>query len=98
MNPTDLVQGALHPAAGGVSMVELFMQAHPLVKGVMIGLLLASIWAWAIIFQKWFRLRFASRQSSRRLRASSESSKRSSAARRTGHTSTKRPLARSGDR
>ncbi len=65
MNPTDLVQGALHPAAGGVSMVELFMQAHPLVKGVMIGLLLASIWAWAIIFQKLFAFRSARREADR---------------------------------
>lgn len=33
-------------------MMELFFQAGPVVKAVMIGLLGASIWSWAIIFNK----------------------------------------------
>ncbi|MDE2181956.1 MAG: protein TolQ [Alphaproteobacteria bacterium] len=37
---------------GGVSIVSLFMRADPLVKTVMIVLLLASIWSWAIIINK----------------------------------------------
>jgi biopolymer transport protein TolQ len=37
---------------GGISIVSLFMRADPLVKTVMIVLLLASLWSWAIIFNK----------------------------------------------
>src|SRR5947209_4383514 len=31
---------------------DLFISAHIVVKFVMIGLLLASVWSWAIIFEK----------------------------------------------
>ncbi|WP_142848784.1 protein TolQ [Telmatospirillum sp. J64-1] len=44
-------------AAHDMSMWGLFMQAGLVVKLVMIGLLLASIWSWAIIFEKAARLR-----------------------------------------
>ena len=64
MNPADLVTTAMEPAAhGGFSFVQLFLQAHIVVKLVMIGLLLASIWSWAIIFQKLFAFRKAHRES-----------------------------------
>lgn len=36
-------------AAHGFSMFDLFMQADWVVKSIMLGLLLASIWCWAII-------------------------------------------------
>jgi len=36
----------------GVSIVGLFMRADPLVQGVFIVLLLASLWSWAIIINK----------------------------------------------
>ena len=36
---------------------SLFLQADVIVKAVIIGLLLASLWSWAIIFDKVFRLR-----------------------------------------
>ena len=49
-------------SAGGFSFFELFMTAHPVVKFVMIGLLLASIWAWAIIIEKLFAFRRARRE------------------------------------
>ncbi len=39
-------------AAGDHSLFGLFMQAGWIVKSVMIGLLLASIWTWAIIIDK----------------------------------------------
>jgi len=39
-------------ANSGLSFVELFWQAHIVVKAVMIGLILASVWCWAIIFEK----------------------------------------------
>ena len=43
----------------GFSLVELFLAAHPVVKAVMIGLLLASVWAWAIIVEKLLAFRRA---------------------------------------
>jgi biopolymer transport protein TolQ len=49
---TELLKGALAPAAGGVSFLDLFVQAHIVVKLVMVGLFLASIWSWAIIIEK----------------------------------------------
>jgi biopolymer transport protein TolQ len=51
--------------AGGFSLLELFWQAHPVVKFVMVGLLLASIWAWAIIIEKLFAFRRARREADR---------------------------------
>ncbi len=44
----------LEAAGHQVSMLSLFLQAGLVVKSVMIGLLVASIWSWAIIFDKWF--------------------------------------------
>ena len=40
-----------------MSIYGLFMQADWVVKAVMIALLLASFWSWAIIFEKMLRLR-----------------------------------------
>ena len=37
-----------------LSIFHLFMNAHFVVKLVIIGLILASIWSWAIIFEKFF--------------------------------------------
>jgi biopolymer transport protein TolQ len=42
--------------AATLSPIALFLQADWVVKIVMIGLLLASIWTWAIIFSFWRRL------------------------------------------
>src|SRR5476651_2713221 len=39
------------------SVIGLFMQADNVVKAIMIGLLLWSIWSLAIMFEKWIRLR-----------------------------------------
>ena len=44
---------------GGMSFLELFLSAHIVVKAVMIGLILASIWSWAIIIEKLFAFRRA---------------------------------------
>ncbi|MET0409180.1 MAG: protein TolQ, partial [Hyphomicrobium sp.] len=66
MNPADVAQSAVAPvAAGGFSFVELFMQAHIVVKIVMTGLGLASIWSWAIIFEKLLAFRRARVESDR---------------------------------
>ncbi|BAV65029.1 protein TolQ [Sphingobium cloacae] len=46
-----------------ISPLHLFLQADIVVKGVMVGLLLASIWTWAMIIGFSFTLRRASKQS-----------------------------------
>jgi biopolymer transport protein TolQ len=51
MNPADVTQAAL-PAVNDGSLLELFWQAHIVVKLVMLGLLGASVWCWAIIIDK----------------------------------------------
>ena len=53
---TDL-GGALHD----LSLWGLFLQADWVVKLVMVGLLLASVWVWAIVFEKYTSLRRANR-------------------------------------
>jgi biopolymer transport protein TolQ len=40
-----------------LSVINLFLQADTVVKIVMLLLLAASFWTWAIIFEKWLRLR-----------------------------------------
>ncbi|MBV8578832.1 MAG: protein TolQ [Acetobacteraceae bacterium] len=47
----------LGAAAGDLSLWGLFMQADIVVKIVMVALLAASIWVWAIVFEKWTSLR-----------------------------------------
>ena len=59
MNPQDVTQTALAPQAHGVDFIDLFMMATPTVKAVMIGLILASVWSWAIIIEKLFAFRRA---------------------------------------
>ncbi|MDE3060407.1 MAG: protein TolQ [Pseudomonadota bacterium] len=39
------------------SIIGMFMQADMVVKAVMLLLLFASFWCWAIIFEKWFMFR-----------------------------------------
>jgi len=47
----------LGTAGGDLSLWGLFLQADILVKLVIIGLLAASIWVWAVVFEKWSSLR-----------------------------------------
>ena len=51
MNPADIAQSAL-PLTSDLSLLALFWQAHWVVKSVMIGLLLCSVWVWAIAIDK----------------------------------------------
>ncbi len=51
MNP-DIIPSAL-AAPASFSVLSLFWQSHIVVKLVMIGLLVASVWCWAIIFDKY---------------------------------------------
>ena len=50
MNPADIAVAA--PVAHDMSMFSLFWQAHFVVKLVMLGLIAASVWCWAIIVDK----------------------------------------------
>ena len=42
--------------AGGFNLVSMFLTSGPVVKAVMVLLLLASLFSWAIIFNKWLAL------------------------------------------
>ena len=44
------------------SFIHLFLRADWVVKGVIIGLALASLWSWAVIIDKTFRLRGLNRE------------------------------------
>ena len=52
MNPADVAQAALPLTSSDLSLFALFWQAHWLVKCVMVGLLVSSIWVWAIVIDK----------------------------------------------
>ena len=52
MNPADIVPSALPLTSSDLSIFHLFWQAHWLVKAVMLGLVSASIWVWAIVWTK----------------------------------------------
>jgi len=52
----------VEPSADLMSPLNLFMQADVVVKIVMIGLLAASVWTWAIIFTHALRLKRINRQ------------------------------------
>ena len=52
MNPADIAQSALPLTSSDLSLFSLFWQAHWVVKTVMIGLLICSVWVWAIAIDK----------------------------------------------
>jgi biopolymer transport protein TolQ len=52
MNPADTVQSVLPLTSADLSLIQLFLQAHWIVKAVMLGLLGSSIWVWAIAIDK----------------------------------------------
>ena len=58
----DVAANSLGGLAHDLSLWGLFVQADWVVKGVMIALLLASVWVWAIIFEKLASIRRANRQ------------------------------------
>jgi biopolymer transport protein TolQ len=59
----NVTASPLAQAAHDLSLWGLFLQADWVVKGVMIALLLASVWVWAIVFEKFTTLRRVRRQS-----------------------------------
>jgi len=61
----DPVQAtSLETTGGDLSMFGLFMQADLVVKFVILLLLAASVWVWAIMFEKFTTLRRANREAS----------------------------------
>ena len=46
-------------STGGMALLDMFLSAHIVVKIVMVGLLLASVWSWAIIVEKLISFRKA---------------------------------------
>jgi biopolymer transport protein TolQ len=52
MNPADIAASGVSSPAVEVSLWSMFLSAHIVVKLVMLGLLGASIWCWAIIINK----------------------------------------------
>ncbi|SDU34961.1 protein TolQ [Stappia sp. ES.058] len=65
MNPVELAQTTLAAPQGDMSFFALFLEAHLVVKLVMIGLVGASIWCWAIIVDKWLLFVRTKRQMNR---------------------------------
>jgi biopolymer transport protein TolQ len=53
----EVAQGALPSAATKLSLITLFSNADIVVQAVMLGLLLASVWVWAIVVDKFLLYR-----------------------------------------
>jgi biopolymer transport protein TolQ len=67
--PSGTVEGAggsVDAAApGGLSIVSVFLRADPIVQAVMVLLLLASLWSWTIIINKWLAFGALKRKAAR---------------------------------
>ena len=63
INPADVLKNAMSPADSGVGFASMFLHAHPVVQFVMVGLMAASVWSWAIIIEKLLSFRRARRES-----------------------------------
>jgi biopolymer transport protein TolQ len=57
LQTADVAQSALSLSAPSLSLWTLFINAHWIVKGVMLGLLACSVWVWAIAIDKLFLYR-----------------------------------------
>ena len=61
----NALAGSLAFNAGQMTFLGLFLEAHIVVQAVMIGLILASVWSWAIIIEKTFAFRRARKEADR---------------------------------
>jgi biopolymer transport protein TolQ len=52
MNPADVAQSVLPLTSSDLSLFTLFWHAHWIVKLVMVGLMMCSVWVWAIAIDK----------------------------------------------
>jgi biopolymer transport protein TolQ len=57
MTPADISSSALPLTSSDLSLFHLFWQSHWLVKTVMTGLMVCSVWVWAIAIDKTFLFR-----------------------------------------
>ncbi len=57
MDPSQLTTGVLDAPAADLSLLSLFLQAHIVVKLVVVGLIAASVWTWGIVLEKLFVFR-----------------------------------------
>jgi biopolymer transport protein TolQ len=57
VNPAVDAAALAAPSAGDLSLITLFLQADIVVKFVMLLLLFASVWVWAVVFEKITALR-----------------------------------------
>jgi biopolymer transport protein TolQ len=62
-DPVDAAAAVAAPH--GLSPVELFLQADTIVKAVMIVLVIASAWGWAVILEKLIRLYFLQKRANK---------------------------------
>jgi len=62
MNPVEITTTAAPVLQADFSALKLFLEAHYVVQLVMAGLLLASVWSWAIIAEKMLLLARTKRQ------------------------------------
>ena len=58
MVPADIIN-SFGTSEGQLSFINLFLEAHIVVKLVIIGLVFSSVWSWAIIIEKLFTFRRA---------------------------------------
>ena len=54
--PVAVTQTGDGPQINGINIYDMFLRADPIVKSVMGLLVFASLWSWAIIFNKWLAL------------------------------------------
>jgi biopolymer transport protein TolQ len=52
MNPGDIAQSVAPLTSSNLSLIHLFLHAHWIVESVMVGLLVCSVWVWAIAIEK----------------------------------------------
>jgi len=62
MNPAEVTISSVPAIQTDLSALTLFLEAHIVVQIVMLGLLLASLWSWAIIAEKMMLLRRTKRE------------------------------------
>ena len=64
MEPTiAIAEAGVTLNKGDFSFLNLFLQADIVVQAVMVGLAIASIWAWGIVFEKFFAISSARKRS-----------------------------------
>lgn len=66
---TDATSAVATSVSHGLSPIELFLQADTVVKTVMVLLVLASAWGWAVILDKLIRVRLLNRRATKLIKS-----------------------------